>query len=639
MSLNPTFDGRAADRAESAAADQHLTTVVDARGAGDTVRLPEGGDWLRAEFTQVGDDLVLTLGDGTSLVVAGYFEGTAPPTLVLGADGVLPGDLVSHLAGAAEPVQYAELGAGAVAAPPIGRVTEVTGEVIAVQADGTVVTLALDDPVYQGDVIETGEGAALAITFVDETVFSLGQSARMVMDSFVFDPTTHDGASMVSVLEGVFMFVSGEVAASNPDAMMVRTPVMTIGVRGTSVAGESGAEGGLNTVVLLPDPGGISVGAVVVQTFGGADAGEPPIVLDTAYAAASATSAFDAVTPFDVSASQVAVMVAQLSDALPATESVQAVLSFEGYAELMAAIAPAAAAPAGPVTSDPGAGDPADGGAEGPGVDTVRVVLQSGDDLVYRIASSDPAAGGPTAFDEIAEVYDFEADELGVDPVVPDNDDVVVPLADDGGVAEASGLVPTIVGTDGNDILIGTDGPDIIDGRGGNDLLIGGFGTDILIGGSGADTFFFGSTAEGVFVETAELLREPVFFEVQRSFALVKQEPSFVEVLDVAVEPQTEPDQILDFEAIDTLAFDAFSFGFEPGEQLIEGRTFFTIEGYDGTNADAGRGTPHFVFDPTTNTLHHDFDAAAGGYTTLVTVQEGAVIGPANIALDGEALA
>lgn len=50
------------------------------------------------------------------------------------------------------------------------------------------------------------------------------------------------------------------------------------------------------------------------------------------------------------------------------------------------------------------------------------------------------------------------------------------------------GLVATIVGTEGNNIITGTLGPDVINGLGGNDTLNGGLlGNDLICGGPGND--------------------------------------------------------------------------------------------------------------------------------------------------------
>src|SRR3712207_46616 len=49
------------------------------------------------------------------------------------------------------------------------------------------------------------------------------------------------------------------------------------------------------------------------------------------------------------------------------------------------------------------------------------------------------------------------------------------------------GLLPTIAGTDGNDVLTGTTGVDVIMGLGGNDVIDGGNAADVICGGAGDD--------------------------------------------------------------------------------------------------------------------------------------------------------
>ncbi|NEK92662.1 ExeM/NucH family extracellular endonuclease [Modestobacter muralis] len=50
-----------------------------------------------------------------------------------------------------------------------------------------------------------------------------------------------------------------------------------------------------------------------------------------------------------------------------------------------------------------------------------------------------------------------------------------------------NGLVPTIRGTAGDDVLTGTNGRDVVMGLGGNDTITGGNGDDVLCGGAGDD--------------------------------------------------------------------------------------------------------------------------------------------------------
>ena len=123
-------------------------------------------------------------------------------------------------------------------------------------------------PIYEGDVVETKENAAVGIEFEDKTTLSLGADARMVLDEFVYNPAEKAGNLGVSVLQGAFSFVSGEVAKLSPDSMIVTTPTATIGIRGTKVAGIAAAEGELSTISLLPEGDG-TVGAISIANEGG----------------------------------------------------------------------------------------------------------------------------------------------------------------------------------------------------------------------------------------------------------------------------------------------------------------------------------------------------------------------------------
>lgn len=116
---------------------------------------------------------------------------------------------------------------------------------------GTVVTSG--SPLFLGDAIESGPGAGLQILLADETVFTIGPDARLTIDEFVYSPAGGAGRLTATVARGAFRMISGKVAAAGPDAMRVRTPVATIGIRGTIVGGEVNQRG--ETFVVLLGPG------------------------------------------------------------------------------------------------------------------------------------------------------------------------------------------------------------------------------------------------------------------------------------------------------------------------------------------------------------------------------------------------
>ena len=250
------------------------THTLSASGA-DVLTLPEGLSVSEAEFAVDGSDLVLTFPDGSKVTVENYYEQAQPPQLA-SADGAnLSGDMVVQLTGTPDSSnssaiqQFADAAAGQVIGgtdgAPIGTVKTLTGEVWVTRADGTRVQLQAGDQVYQGDSIETGPKGAIGVLLADETTFSMGEASSMVLDEMVYDPATQNGSLNVSVVQGVFTFVSGQVAKTDPDAMKIDTPVATIGIRGTQVGIEIPPAGeGDMQIVLMQEADGF-VGEVVIE--------------------------------------------------------------------------------------------------------------------------------------------------------------------------------------------------------------------------------------------------------------------------------------------------------------------------------------------------------------------------------------
>ena len=66
------------------------------------------------------------------------------------------------------------------------------------------------------------------------------------------------------------------------------------------------------------------------------------------------------------------------------------------------------------------------------------------------------------------------------------------------------GLLPNVMGTNGDDLLIGTPDDDIIAGRGGDDIIYGMDGEDLICGGSGDDEIFGGRERDIVLAGTGD---------------------------------------------------------------------------------------------------------------------------------------
>ena len=256
----------AAVGSDDGAVVQAASVVLDAAGA-TQLEIPGGTFLLHADFVREGPDLLLIGDDGTTVLVRDFFATGEPPILVTDGGARITPELAEALAGPAAPGQFAQAGDAALG-EPIGSVEAADGGVTATRVDGSTVSLSVGSPVFQGDVLETGGGGAVGIVFVDSSTFSLDENGRMVLDEMVFDPASGSGTSAFSVVQGVFTFVSGRIAQSGTDAMTVTTPVMSIGIRGTKVAGVAAAEGQENTVTLLANDDG-SAGEISLTNGGG----------------------------------------------------------------------------------------------------------------------------------------------------------------------------------------------------------------------------------------------------------------------------------------------------------------------------------------------------------------------------------
>ena len=126
------------------------------------------------------------------------------------------------------------------------------------------------EAIFLDNAIKSGPDSGMQIMLLDQTTFTIGANSEITIDQFVFDPSTGTGKVAASVAEGVFRFVTGKVAQTNPNDMTIRLPTGNIGIRGTIAVGsvEPGAGGQppKQEVVLL-GPGKGREGAARIGVF------------------------------------------------------------------------------------------------------------------------------------------------------------------------------------------------------------------------------------------------------------------------------------------------------------------------------------------------------------------------------------
>ena len=112
---------------------------------------------------------------------------------------------------------------------PIGVAAVVRNTVS--QLEPQVTRIAKGDEVVRNEVVRTAADSDARFVFRDDTNLSLGPGSTLKLDRTVFDdPKAGDIA--IKLTSGAFRFVTGN---SNKEAYVIKTPIATMGVRGTTL--------------------------------------------------------------------------------------------------------------------------------------------------------------------------------------------------------------------------------------------------------------------------------------------------------------------------------------------------------------------------------------------------------------------
>ena len=147
-------------------------------------------------------------------------------------------------------VLLASLGSAAHAADDaaVGSISDVEGAAEIVSG-GTSAAASDGGAVHMSDELKTGVDGHLQVTFRDDTVLTLSEDARVVIDRYVYDPDQGVGDVLLTTTQGAFRFATGRMKELSEKAITVATPVAEIGVRGTEFWG--GPVDGEYSVLLL----------------------------------------------------------------------------------------------------------------------------------------------------------------------------------------------------------------------------------------------------------------------------------------------------------------------------------------------------------------------------------------------------
>ena len=113
----------------------------------------------------------------------------------------------------------------------IGVTASVKDEVLGIRVTQQDV-LHVGTGVYHDEVVKTNATSIAQIRFLDKTSLSVGPNSKVTLDKFVYDPSTNVGNVVLQASRGTFRFITG---SQDPRNYSIKTPVATIGVRGTII--------------------------------------------------------------------------------------------------------------------------------------------------------------------------------------------------------------------------------------------------------------------------------------------------------------------------------------------------------------------------------------------------------------------
>lgn len=120
----------------------------------------------------------------------------------------------------------------------IGKITLLEGEAFVKRGQETL-RLNLSDQISNNDFIETKTNSKVKITFIDNTIITIGKESSLKIEDYFFDSNNKNSAKTeLSVSKGAFHAITGQIGKVNPEKFKLKTKNATIGIRGTEIYGD-----------------------------------------------------------------------------------------------------------------------------------------------------------------------------------------------------------------------------------------------------------------------------------------------------------------------------------------------------------------------------------------------------------------
>ena len=117
-----------------------------------------------------------------------------------------------------------------------GRVSQLTGSLAAVSADGKRRNLVKASAVFAGETVEVSEGGFAVLSMADSTRLTLPGGSSMLVAAYRYAPASpQTSVASFKLIKGAVRAVTGAIAKADPNNVKFFTETATVGIRGTAL--------------------------------------------------------------------------------------------------------------------------------------------------------------------------------------------------------------------------------------------------------------------------------------------------------------------------------------------------------------------------------------------------------------------
>ncbi|MFY4805454.1 FecR family protein [Aliarcobacter butzleri] len=117
----------------------------------------------------------------------------------------------------------------------VGTVSLVEGKATILR-NGQTLNANMGDKVENKDIISTQVNSKIKITFIDNTIVTIGKESSLNIEEYIFN--SKEAKTELNVLKGAFHTITGQIGKVNPDKFKLKTKSASIGIRGTEFYGD-----------------------------------------------------------------------------------------------------------------------------------------------------------------------------------------------------------------------------------------------------------------------------------------------------------------------------------------------------------------------------------------------------------------